>query len=378
MSLITVKGKTVYGAAAGEAQVIGGRKYILKENNIEYVVHIFTENGELNVINTPLSGVRYLIVGGGGGSDFDVSGGGGAGGYIEGAFEELPKGKHPVYVGQGGMRGLDPGLYIASATRGGNSIFNGLTALGGGAGGLWSAGSRRTGLNGGSGGGSSPSGGAGGAGTPGQGFSGGSGPVGFIFNAGGGGGAGAVGQNSSLNSNGGIGKQSNITGSLVYYAGGGGGGREGYGPENKSLGGLGGGGDGHPRDYNPEVILSKSCIEDIRGNEITIDFPFHSFTVDEYFYIVMPFDVETETSDIYAFKVTQILDSTKIRAVNKDPRKDNNININSETFTVYYDRRSKDGINGLGGGGGGTGGREIVGRSGGSGIVVIRYPLKQF
>jgi hypothetical protein len=60
------------------------------------------------------------------------------------------------------------------------------------------------------------------------------------YNGGGGGGAGAAGSNGSTNPNGGIGLQSSITGTAIYYAGGGGGGSY----TTLGLGGSGGGGNG--------------------------------------------------------------------------------------------------------------------------------------
>lgn len=175
--------------------------------------------------------VDYLVVGGGGAGGGSLAAGGGAGGVLAGTMT-IASGTYPVTVGAGGSGGTPAG---------GNSTWNGITAVGGGRGG-------DTGNNGGTGG----SGGGGafgtspGSGTSGQGQAGG---AGFSFAAGaggGGGGAAGVGGAGSANvsgtvgGNGGAGVGSSITGVVAYYGGGGGG----NGSAASGSGGLGGGGRG--------------------------------------------------------------------------------------------------------------------------------------
>ena len=183
--------------------------------------------------------IEYLAVAGGGGGGaagtqyYDSNGGGGAGGMLEGNITLSYPQTLLVTVGAGG----------SVSSNGANSNIFGeftATAVGGG----------RNAQPGGSGGGSNGNGGGAGygAGVSGQGNRGGSGdfiPAGGNAAGGGGGGAGGVGGDAGYYGSppgvGGVGKQSSITGSSIYYAGGGGGngvgGSVGYG---SSLGGGGG------------------------------------------------------------------------------------------------------------------------------------------
>jgi hypothetical protein len=188
-----------------------------------------------------VTSVTYLVVGGGGGggsaSATGTGGGGGAGGFLTGTATVTSGTTYTITVGAGG----------AASSNGGNSSISGtglttITAIGGGAGGVWNT---APGQNGGSGGGGAAGGGGGanlsaGTGTSGQGNAGGAGST-SNAPAGGGGGAGAVGGTGTISAagNGGVGLQSSITGSAVYYAGGGGGAAAGA---TAGSGGLGGGG----------------------------------------------------------------------------------------------------------------------------------------
>jgi hypothetical protein len=199
--------------------------------------HKFTVNGGVNnytfAVESNPKDFRVLLVGGGGsgGDPTNQSGGGGGGGMITKDSMSLEiKDDYSVTVGKGGNRG-----------NGGDSVFAGFTAKGGGRGGKSGRGS-----DGGSGGGA----GGGndgtrweGKGTAGQGNDGGWSVQGGGNTGGGGGGAGAVGGNSSsynTGGNGGAGKKSDITGVSTFYAGGGGGGHNGGGGGGN--GGTGGGG----------------------------------------------------------------------------------------------------------------------------------------
>lgn len=194
------------------------------------------------VYSNPPSTVEYLVVAGGGSGGYSSSGnsyaggGGGGGGVLTGSGHAVTAGvAYTVTVGLGGTG-------TSSTTNNGqNSVFDTVTATGGGAGarGAVTAGG---GNNGGCGGGSTD-GGTAGTGTAGQGYNGGTGAVTW-GTAGGGGGAGAVGSNDSagVSGNGGSGIASSISGSSINYAGGGGAGKY----TNTDTGGTGvhGGGAG--------------------------------------------------------------------------------------------------------------------------------------
>lgn len=179
-----------------------------------YTIRTFTSSGTLSIRNGTLNGVQYLQIAGGGTApnpaSFAYCPGGGAGGVIQVANVSLGSGNYTVTVGGAG----------------GNTVFNGQTAVRGGAGIT-----NNSGQSGGSGGGGGVAGTThpyftGGSGTAGQGFAGGA-PYGGgfpPFGPGGGGGAGAVGGTGGVDGqggSGGIGIQSSITGVATYYAGGG-------------------------------------------------------------------------------------------------------------------------------------------------------------
>src|SRR5579864_161486 len=77
--------------------------------------------------------VTYLVVGGGGGggsqSGNNGGGGGGAGGFLTGTMSVFPGNVYTVTVGGGGSA-AGPG----NGGNGGNSVFNGVTSIGGGGG----------------------------------------------------------------------------------------------------------------------------------------------------------------------------------------------------------------------------------------------------
>ena len=172
--------------------------------------------------------VEVLVVAGGGSGDGGA--GGGAGGVLyNSAYSVTPGQTYTVTVGAGG-----------SSSRGGNSVFGNLTAIGGGQG--------NNPASGGSGGGgqrsTSSEARSGKPGTPGQGFTGGEGAENDSNGGGGGGGGGASAVGGTASSftggNGAAGLQFGIIGTPTYYAGGGGG----AGSSGNGTGGLGGGGAG--------------------------------------------------------------------------------------------------------------------------------------
>ena len=212
-------------------QATGGTKTTSGGNTI----HTFTSSGDFVVSEAPTSGpnapkalASVLIVGGGGGGGqyqgFEGGGGGGAGGMVEASSFPLTAQTYPIVIGSGG----------AHTSSGTNSSAFGVSAIGGGRGGV--APSPRNGAPGGSGGGgggqnfANPSGGTGtqpsqpnpGSGT----WSNYGNPGGNGGNtSGGAGGGGAGGSGGSGNGGaGGSGRSSSISGTSVTYARGAGGG----------------------------------------------------------------------------------------------------------------------------------------------------------
>ena len=205
-----------------------------------YRIHTFNSSGTLEI--TGGAGViEYLVIagGGGGGSGSRSGGGGGAGGYRISSNNYVAGNSYSVVVGAGG----------AAAANGSVSSFDGLVSAGGGRGGSGAGG---VGASGGSGGGGaswsneSSGGGAAGSGnvpatSPSQGNNGGNGITTQQFGHVGGGGGGAGGVGASFNSTaGGIGANSDISGTTVTRARGGSGGGGGAGATNTGNGGGGG------------------------------------------------------------------------------------------------------------------------------------------
>uniref|UniRef100_A0A6M3IYS7 Putative structural protein n=1 Tax=viral metagenome TaxID=1070528 RepID=A0A6M3IYS7_9ZZZZ len=218
----------------------------------DYKVHTFTSSGTFTACAS--GNVAVLVVaGGGGGAGTTYGGGGGGGGVCEiGATYAVTAQGYTVTVGAGaGQVGAG-----SNGEQGSDSVFNDITAVGGGGGGTYTT----AGVNGGCGGGSGGNGSASAStagGTATQGASGGA--TGYGYNggakgnnisraAGGGGGTGAVGESSSIDDNGGDGgggHNSSISGASTDYAGGGGGGSY-YGPIGLGADGGGDGGQGDP------------------------------------------------------------------------------------------------------------------------------------
>jgi hypothetical protein len=170
----------LYEFRSGLTQVVMVHLILLSTTNGPYTIHTFTGsatftpsfNGEVEVL---------IVAGGGGGGQFHGGGGGGAGGLLYASSYGVAAGSGiTVTVGSGG----------AITGAGSNSVFGGLTTIGGGLGASEGA---NNGGNGGSGGGGTGFSTAtnGGLGTPGQGFDGGN--NGFpdtsaVYGSGGGGG----------------------------------------------------------------------------------------------------------------------------------------------------------------------------------------------
>ena len=251
---------------------------------------VFSEPGSYTFVPTSDMVIeRALLVGGGGAGGWTIGGGGGGGGVLDYRWEDspatVPAGTLVRFtVGKGGnnyYNANNGNSYWRQGDDGGSTSLSGIpgktvtTAKGGGAGGRWSNGAGSTaGRSGGSGGGSCNSSGTQAAGTAGQGFNGGKANG---ESPGGGGGAGEPGQDGIKNTSGnngqagkgGDGKQSDITGEIVYYGGGGGGGGgNSCGGANKTdqgggAGGLGGGGRGANR--SPSASAKDAAEDGVDG-----------------------------------------------------------------------------------------------------------------
>jgi hypothetical protein len=244
---------TVEGAALKQQKVVATGGVITTVG--EYRVHRFNSSGTftLSSLRSGSIEVEYLIAAGGGGGGTNMGGGGGGGGVLLGTTILTPT-SYVITVGGGGAgapagtTGVHP---TVTGANGGNSSFNGLTAIGGGWGGV-SYNTQGLGIHfgnsGGSGGGASgynndgaaPGAYGSGAGTSGQGFRG--GYQGNSYYSGGGGGAGAAGADGNNRPDGGAGKLTGILGKPFYFGGGGGGGS--YSLSTGGYGGVGGGGGG--------------------------------------------------------------------------------------------------------------------------------------
>lgn len=211
----------------------------------------------------PFTGnIQVLVVAGGGAGGGGTAGGGGAGGLVYHSAYPVTNGTpYGVTVGGGGP--MPTGQNTGQGNNGGNSVFGGITAVGGGGGAGYNATSVGTGGSGGGGGqypgwpGSAVGAGgvtantvAGGSGygNPGGPYSG--GPTGGSHGGGGGGGAGAAGQAGPLGA-GGVGLAYSITGSSVTYAGGGMGASNVDTTKSNAAGGGGRGGPGGQQNGSP-------------------------------------------------------------------------------------------------------------------------------
>jgi hypothetical protein len=303
----------------------GGETSTLTRNGIIYRVHQFKNVGSSNFVVTEIGptkeyrSVEYLIVGGGASGGSYVGGGGGGGGVRGGFFELTSAQTYSVIVGAGGAAAGSTTQTLSVQGNGGasSSIF-GITASGGGGGGRYAHIGGSNGASGGGSGGFQDSEGSGGTGIAGQGFAGGGafGPRPRSF-TGGGGGGGAMGHgrksDNAVNSggDGGPGILNEILGQAWYWGGGGGGGNFTDGARPGN-GGIGGGGGGSSNSANVAGIGGGSAINNTSGG-------------------------------------------------NGSPSGDPN-------------NRGGSGAPNSGGGGGGNGHYGLSG-AGGSGIVVIRYPI---
>lgn len=172
----SVRGFSGYGLSSGATFISASGGTTADSGNYRY--HTFSSSGTFTVSAAP-SGkfIDFIIVAGGGGSSRNSGGaGGGGGGVVEKLAQSIGTGSFSVTVGAGGT----------FETPGGNSLFKGETAIGGGQGN-----GSGVGYSGGSGGGGT----SGGAALQPTSASGGYGNAGSNA-AGGGGGSAASGNNS--------------------------------------------------------------------------------------------------------------------------------------------------------------------------------------
>jgi hypothetical protein len=199
----------------------GGATTCIGGNTVVGNVHTFTSSGTFYCNGNAT--VEYLVVAGGGGgggvgANAYGAGGGGAGGYLTGTGYAVIAQPYPVTVGAGGSGGS---AGANNGVKGGDSVFSGIRAEGGGYGARGNASpyAAVNGGDGGSGGGGSRVAGSGGIGS--TGYNGGIGYDGAPWNGGGGGGSSSVGAAGSAGGAGGSGTSNSISGSPVTYAAGG-------------------------------------------------------------------------------------------------------------------------------------------------------------
>lgn len=197
----------------------GGYEHQLTINGTNYTVHVFNVSGNFTLTNPNITNIEILAIGGGGGAynQDNVNGGGASGGFNY-TIMNLSTGTYTIIVGQGGL-GCQNGT-SSSISKGGTTYIN---VSGGGHGASEAAGACKGG-DGASGGGGTWQEGAGSANGQGEGNNGGTGSSPNNYPAAGGGGATSGGQsplNNQRGGDGGIGKNSSITGVIVCYAGGG-------------------------------------------------------------------------------------------------------------------------------------------------------------
>ncbi len=210
-------------------------------------IYKFTSSGSLviaSVVGSP-TGEVVVVAGGGSGGGGDSGGGGGAGGLAYQAARTLAAGTFTVTIGGGGSAPAAQNCGFA----GSNSVYDTITAVGGGRG---CDGTNGAGGAGGSGGGGGSAGNvnAGGAATQGNsggatgfGSAGGSSTGSAAFGGGGGGGSTAVGANAVANvaGAGGAGSTYSTLSATCLAGGGGGGGRSGSTGGTATCGGGAGG-----------------------------------------------------------------------------------------------------------------------------------------
>lgn len=267
-------------------------------SNVVYTVESFTSVVAGCTWTVPAGVIRVdaLIIGGGGGGGSWVGAGGGAGAMIDTtSLTVTPGASISITVGDGGVGSITDDRtgqrYQAYGASGSNSIFNGITANGGGVGASWN----QAAGNGGSGGGASgyvgPS-----VGTKLNALYGNDGGASNVnstygYPTGGGGGAGGAGGSAylvagqpSTSGAGGAGKVSTITGSSVTYAGGGGGGCHNNGTYFCSGGaaGSGGGGAGDAWSSSDTVVNGGSGTANTGGGGGGSGGPFYNYGTSSY------------------------------------------------------------------------------------------------
>jgi hypothetical protein len=235
-------------AAFTPLSATGGTISTLVSEGRTWNVHAFTTVGTTNFVVSSGSTdeLDVLVVAGGGGGGSHVPGGAGAGGLIYRPRRTTTAGTYAVVVGGGGLGSNNVGGYagMPNATKGGNSSVFGLTAIGGSFGSSWDNDTRN--LDGGSGGGligahgivrglgTQPSQ-AGESGSFGFGNNGGAGNASFAttpYPTSGGGGAGAAGQAAPNINTAGNGGNGRFYGDVFGYT---------YGEQGYFAGGGGGG-----------------------------------------------------------------------------------------------------------------------------------------
>ena len=256
------------------AVATGGDMHQFRDaNGVLWQVHVFLKSGTLTW-TSGTAPVQVLLIGGGGSGGGRHAGGGGGGGVVHLSSIALPPGTYAVTVGAGGAGVTGSGQV---GKNGGDSSFLGQTAVGGGGGGSYTDGTcsrgARTGnvcspTSGGSGGGAADDSVGtnmpGGASTQGSivGYTGATyGHAGGVSteHATGAGGGGAAGDGTHLH--GGPGVQITILEKAYYWGGGGGG------AHHKGVGGAGGIGGGGGGGAYPAVYAGGGTPGGVTGGD---------------------------------------------------------------------------------------------------------------
>jgi len=121
-------------ASSSVVQTSGGTIIPSAESGNGYTYHVFLyPNSDNFVASSPLTVDVLIVAGGGSGGYSYYAGGGGGGGLVKSSSAiTLPVGTYPVVVGAGGP--LAPSTESVPSSKGSDSSFNGVTAIGGGSG----------------------------------------------------------------------------------------------------------------------------------------------------------------------------------------------------------------------------------------------------
>ena len=105
-------------------------QYLHQEMDISIIFSHIQHSDGFVVSGADLTCEVLLVAGGGGGGGGYYTGGGGAGGILHATSTTVQKGTYSITIGQGGTGGTSNGN--TDGTNGGDTVFNNITAIGGG------------------------------------------------------------------------------------------------------------------------------------------------------------------------------------------------------------------------------------------------------